>query len=625
MSSKYDYSTIKDIVIRIFEQKYILPAIQREFVWKVDQIETLFDSLMRGYPIGTFLFWDIPKADQKNYVFYYFLNKYHELKHPHNDIANLSGLSDKEITAVLDGQQRLTALYIALKGTYAYRLSHHPKDKPESYPERKLYLDLLNVNDESKEQKYHFAFLTKADLENSNHSHFWFEVGDILNFVVNDEMNDVRNFCRKHLPVGKNAESADDGSLPRCFTQEQHDFASDMLTHLYKVICEDGILSYYKIDSSAQLDKVLNIFVRVNSGGTPLSYSDLLLSIATAKWDGNAREEIIQLVDDINDIGQGFNFDKDFILKAALVLSDKKARFNVSSFRQGVMDDIKKEWDAIKEYITKAVELVSKLGFSGQNLTSNNAIIPIAYYLKQIEADSSFLSSNKMRFERRKIQQWLAASLIKGIFGSASDSALDFMREAIANNLNDDSFPLEAIIKAMQDKGHPITFTTADIETLLNLKYGKSSTPVLMFLYPNYNFSNGFAVDHIYPKGNRAVNKKLKAYQLTPEQTDFYKEHVNDLANLELLPAAVNGGKLDEDFGAWLGENYGEDESALAVFCQENYIPEMTIEGKSKDDFDHVRAYYQAAYSPARFENFLAERRKKLKTALENSLLRSTE
>jgi uncharacterized protein with ParB-like and HNH nuclease domain len=53
--------TIRDALDRIHRHDYVLPAIQREFVWKPEQIARLFDSLMQGYPIGSFLFWSVER------------------------------------------------------------------------------------------------------------------------------------------------------------------------------------------------------------------------------------------------------------------------------------------------------------------------------------------------------------------------------------------------------------------------------------------------------------------------------------------------------------------------------------------------------------------------------------
>ena len=131
------------------------------------------------------------------------------------------------------------------------------------------------------------------------------------------------------------------------------------------------------------MDKVLNIFIRVNSGGTTLSYSDLLLSIATAQWKNkDARQEITKFVDEINQIGDGFKFDKDFVLKACLVLCDfKDIAFKVDNFNAETMQKIEYNWDNVKEAIRLAVNLVSSFGYNQDTLTSSNAIIPIAYYL----------------------------------------------------------------------------------------------------------------------------------------------------------------------------------------------------------------------------------------------------
>ena len=55
--AEYYEETISDVISRIDSNQLFLPALQRKFVWKTEQIEGLFDSMMQGYPIGTFLFW----------------------------------------------------------------------------------------------------------------------------------------------------------------------------------------------------------------------------------------------------------------------------------------------------------------------------------------------------------------------------------------------------------------------------------------------------------------------------------------------------------------------------------------------------------------------------------------
>jgi len=107
--------TIGEIIKDISTSKYVLPSIQREFVWSTSQIERLFDSVMQDYPIGAFLFWELGQGQNTLYDFYSFLQNYHERKNTHNPRINLSG--NENVMAVLDGQQRLTSLFIGLKGT----------------------------------------------------------------------------------------------------------------------------------------------------------------------------------------------------------------------------------------------------------------------------------------------------------------------------------------------------------------------------------------------------------------------------------------------------------------------------------------------------------------------------
>jgi len=134
--------TVKEAINNIHSKRYLLPAIQREVVWDVNQIERLFDSLMRDYPISSFLYWYVEKKNVNSYQFYEFVRNYHERDNPHNPKANVSGQDD--IIGILDGQQRLTSLYLGLLGSYAYKEPWKRRNNPQAYPVRKLYLNLLS-------------------------------------------------------------------------------------------------------------------------------------------------------------------------------------------------------------------------------------------------------------------------------------------------------------------------------------------------------------------------------------------------------------------------------------------------------------------------------------------------
>lgn len=574
--------TIADVITDISMNKYVLPAIQREFVWETSQIERLFDSVMQGYPFGAFLFWEFPSEKNNEYVFYTFLQNYHEKEKRHNSKINLA--ANKNAIAVLDGQQRLTALNIGLTGSYAYKMPHKQWKNDLAFPERKLYLNIVEPA-KSETNKYQFSFLTEDEKQNDD-KHFWFEVGKILNM---SKIGDVMKFWANNIVTSQ------------IYTQEQSDFANDTLSQLYNTIHTQPSISYYKV-KSPELDRVLQIFVRVNSGGTVLSYSDLLLSIATAQWKNlDARKEITEFVDYINELGSGFNVNKDFILKAALVLSDfNKIAFKVDNFNKQNMLTIEQNWELIKKSITQAFLLVSSFGFSRDSLTSNNAVIPIAYYLMTIGNPNNFELSTSTVLNRKKIKKWLSLSLLKKTFGGHPDDILKILREIIQENGKKD-FPIEKIASRLKGTSKSIIFTQDDIENILDLQCNRTDTlNVLMMLYPSLDFNNKFHIDHIYPKG-KFSKKSLEAKGVSSDKISEYVDHVNDIENLQLLAAIPNIEKQDEDFNIWFSKNYVTDEDKTQ-YRLTNYMPDMN-------------------YSYANFLQFLAERRSIIKEALVKELL----
>lgn len=526
--------TINEVIAKIHTKKYLLPSIQREFVWDTNQIIMLFDSLMRDYPINAFLFWEVGKENLNEFMFYEFLRDYHQMKNYHNEKADLKG--NESIIAVLDGQQRLTSLYIGLKGSYAYKLSYKRWDNPNAYPVRKLYLNLLQRSEDS-ECEYEFDFLTPEEANQNDNTHYWFMVGNILDMK---NLSDVMKYWSKNIVYGNHS-------------SEQCDFANETLSKLYEVIHVSPTICYY-LEDSTELDKVLNIFIRVNSGGTTLSYSDLLLSFATAQWDKlDARKVIYDFVDEINEMGDGFNITKDFVLKSCLVLCDfDDISFKVDNFNRTNMLKIQDEWENITKAIRSAVALVASFGFNRENITSNNLFIPIAYYLKQIGLPDNFDSSSSTLTERIEIKKWFICSLLKRVFSFMPDGALKPIREIIRSHSMDRHFPLNEIKERFKGTNRSLIFTDDDISNLLWAKYGQGITVVIMsVLYPWADMKNHFHIDHMYPK-SKFTRKQLKKHGLTDEEIEFALKNYNYLGNLQLLEAIPNIEKSNCDFDTWL-------------------------------------------------------------------------
>lgn len=548
--------TIAEVMQDISNNKYVLPSIQREYVWDTEQIETLFDSLMQDYPIGAFLFWEIEKSRLLDYDFYEFLRNYHEKNNTHNKKVDLKG-SDG-VTAVLDGQQRLTSIYIGLKGSYAYHLKYKQKKSENAYPVRYLYLNLIeDAQDENN--KYDFRFLTDKEFSGMTEG-FWYKVGDILTMTQPGETSQY---------------VLDNIAFAGTYTKEQTMHANNTLQKLYNVVHTDKTLSYYK-EKAAELDKVLNIFIRVNSGGTVLTYSDLLLSIASAQWENHdAREEITEFVDDVNSISGGFRINKDFVLKTALVLTDfPNIAFKVDNFNKPNMMKIEANWENIKRAIKQSVHLVSSFGYTGETLSSNNALIPIAYYLLTIGMPDNFVESGATKENRAKIKKWLIMALLKKAFSGQPDNVIRPIRDIIRENGNNE-FPITQIVDKFKGTNKSIQFAEDDIdEYLLKLKYGKSETlSTLMLLYPSLDFSNKFHEDHMYPK-SKYRKSYLRKMGVPEDKLDTYIDSVNDISNLQLLAAQLNEEKLNTDFDVWFNKEQATDSDKIQ-YRTIHYLPEM--------------------------------------------------
>ena len=538
--------TIKEAIAAIEDGEYLLPSIQREFVWDTEQIVTLFDSLMRDYPISTFLFWKVKAENVGKFQFYRFLRDYHERDSTHNEKATLSG--KKDVIGILDGQQRLTSLYVSLKGSYAARLSYHRRSSDHAYPQRHLYLNLLKQSEEI-ETEYEFRFLTPSDAENSDASHLWFPAGKVLNFSdigeaiewVSTELDELDTSLKK--------------SLKEPLLQGTKKFARNTLSKFYKVVCEAESLNFF-LEKGEKLDKVLQIFIRINQGGTKLSYSDLLLSIATAQWEKlDARKVIHDFVDKINGVGKGFNFNKDFVLKSCLVLADiNDIKFKVDNFSTENMGIIESQWEQISDAIILAIKLAAHFGFDGNTLTSTNAIIPIAYFLKNKKVSESVLHSKGHEANRVNIKQWLIRALLKKVFGGTPDSLYPIYRQIIQEN--GETFPLQAMIGRYSGTNKSLDFHQEDIDHLLSVGYGTSFAFMLLSLFYPLNHDYEFHQDHIHPK-KFFTQKKLVSLGITDATLrDQYIEKVDRLANLQLLQATPNTEKSAKVLKEWVTDNY---------------------------------------------------------------------
>lgn len=528
--------TIKQALSRIQSQEYVLPAIQREFVWKPDQICNLFDSLMQGYPIGSFLLWQVEEKYSQEYVYYGFLKDFHEWKHRHCPKLDLP---HRKVSVVLDGQQRLTSLNIGIRGSYAEKLPKKWANNLDAYPVKKLYLNVCAPAPENEAGRLHdFKFLVPESAKSDiTQDIYWFPVSEIWD-------------CDNPGKAFKLLQKANLGN---------HERASETLMDLWHLVHSKEILPYFQ-ETDQNLDKVLKIFIRVNSAGTPLSYSDLLLSIATAQWQElDARDAVHGLVDELNEIGNGFQISKDLVLKAGLLLSDiPSVAFRVTNFNLANMAKLEQKWEEISQALRLAVRLVSSFGFSRQNLAADSAILPIAYYLRYRGLSDTYLTSVGCREDRAAVRAWLCRSLVKsGIWGSALDTTLLAIRTAL-QEAGGTEFPAAAIEDAMARRGKSLRFTEEELADLLETPYAhKRCFALLSLLYPGADLGSAHHVDHLFPQ-TLFTAPKLRRLGFEREVIEDLQDRCGRLPNLHLLTGSENQSKQDMLPAIWLEQRFPE-------------------------------------------------------------------
>ena len=557
--------SIAETLQSIESHEVVLPAIQREFVWRTDQIYNLFDSLMQGYPFGTFLYWKVKQEHNRRYQFYDFVLNYHERDRPH--CPKIGELPNRDVVAVLDGQQRLTALNIGIRGSLARKLPYKRWSSNDAFPTRSLYLDLLwsPSDDDDVGMRYRFEFMTPEQA--AERDGCWFPVRDILT-LANAGPAMTRWLGGRDL-----------GDQP---IEEPH----EVLFRLFEVVRNQQLVSFYE-ETSQELEKVLQIFIRTNSGGTVLSYSDLLLSVAVAQWTSDAREEIHQLVDDINKIGAGFAFSKDWVLKAGLMLSDiGSVGFKVDNFNRENMAILENRWPKIKETLILTVELVSGFGFDGATLRADSALLPVSYYLYTKGVGGRFLTDQACATDRETIRQWLIASLLKpsGVWGSGLDTLLTALREVIRQD--NESFPALGLREAMRSRGKSLAFDDDEIDDLTEMRFGDKRTfSLLSLVFRHLDLRQHFHVDHVFPR-SRFTPAKLRDAGLEDDEAEYLKDLSDRLPNLQLLEGHKNLQKRAALPADWL-QTFSTAEARV------NYIATHLL-GETPDGLRGFVPFYEA-------------------------------
>lgn len=546
----YQEETIKTIIDRLNTQ-YFLPSIQRHYVWKPDGIILLFDSIMRGYPISSFLFWEISSENREKWDVYKFAEIANSEGTSHIKLPSADGIQN--LTLVLDGQQRLTSMLIGLKGTYLIRKRYQRANHFGKFPENRLYFDLFEdptPRDDDQEftgkPYYGFKFFDKEP-ENSA-DHHWIRVGKIL------DCHDDNAFYKM--------KDEEETSFPAEISKARENQFERNLWRLYQAIWKDAAISYY-IERDQDYDRVLDIFIRANEAGTELTKAEVLMAMLTSKWGINAKDQIESFILYLNNqLNRKNDFGIEFVMRTSLILAGLPVRYRINNFTNQAISDIEKNWGAMQSAMERTVRLVNSFGIDKNNLTSRLAIIPLIYYA-YLHPGVSFLGSDTFETKNAlRMRRWLLSVLLNNVFGRVQEQLLANTRRVLNEHKSEEDFPL----KALNDELIRMRFRVdLDEKAFLSASYGGAFLQLSMLyddevwrMLPNQQ-------DHIFPQSLFSdANPEFE--KLSAEQKARYHSLMNRMGNLELLLEHENNEKRAKPFDEWI-------KTRDATFRQRHLIP----------------------------------------------------
>jgi len=449
----------------IKDRAIVLPDLQREFVWEPDQIRLLFDSIMRGYPFGSLLLWETRflEVPYRDFV--------RDFKQTITFIPKTK-LIGRPMRMVLDGQQRLQSLYLGIHG---------------SHEGRRLYLNVATgprpSEDDSDQTGGGYRFEFWRDTDQANRSKRLVPVSDIVSWSEQFEDEDIERVVQSIPLTG--AEAAQ---------------ATRNMRLLRRVINRSDLVPVETIDEEVsredqarKINEILEIFVRVNSGGTRLTRSDLMFSLIKTRWRG-AREAFDELAEQV-DPGHVLGIDKDFLIRGLLVVSDAPVAFDV--------DTIERHWDAMRtKFDDFATALKSTIDFcrepsvgilSASLLQPAATLYPFIYYLSRQK------SGSVPDRERRPLRTLLYFLLFNGfVRGQSPQARVRWLREVLTKS-GSGPVPVEDVLAVIKNRQtvHSIQ-TSSDM-----LNWNKNLT--LNIVQPavcrdSLSWQVRAEVDHIFPQ-----------------------------------------------------------------------------------------------------------------------------
>ena len=536
--SIWESKTVSDTIKEISNSVFVLPVIQRRLVWNEEKMELIFDTLLKGNSFGGIMALEEEKGNEP-------LFEHREFSLDGSTVKSKKSRHrlSRDRYFIIDGQQRLQSFYMGLKGSFNGKALYYNLNS--NYPELEFDFKFINDPDKLPNKK-----------KNDNGKllpNIWYPVIDLFNRLkkTNNDRQ-VAEEIAKELKIT-------DVSIQKSI--------GDNIWQFYRGVFNNSSIGISKVIINRSLDKISNkqriveLFRRLNDGGTKLSAFDLVASILKGfEW------EMESFLDEITEKYQVIGISQDEIIKLIFILQNdhKKQLVDISAadaeFTIQNKVRIENTLAALEKFLhtSKLYEYYK---------TGNRSTVPlyfIAYNLfhKKISDEDilkfydNFDTNNEDYLECHK---WLFTSLLNGVFKSRGAGWIPYKTGVrkileIMKNEKGNVFPVKKIYKTYRE--HPLNFFQPKIKEEYLDDFDTSF--VYYLIYDKQKVVRLQDVDHIHPR-----------HILEEKEIDW--EDINSIANFQLLDSGTNRGKKNgKELYDWIN-NYVQD---IDFYLKRHLIPE---------------------------------------------------
>ena len=479
---------IYEMLNMIRDQDLVLPEFNREYVWRRDQAKVLMDSLLLRYPVGALLFW---KADQSG------------------EFKNIDHLSERSgtVQAILDGQQRLTTLYMVVKD-----------EIPPYYNESDIKMDPRDLcyNLETRELQYYQA----TKMQGNPRWHLLTEC------FKNPEVINIFEIAKQLAP--------DEHGALTLAQQLNENF--------------NRLKSIIDMDLPGQtvwvpLEEAIKIFDLVNSQGTKLTDADLALAHITGKWPF-ARRVMKDKIDELST--ENFYFDLTFMTRALTAVVTHRALFEV--IHSVSQEELKAGWSTLRKILDYLVSVLPHRAFihSTEDINSTNVLIPLVAYLSL--NDGKFPNDQSLKYAI----YWLYAAHIWTRYTAQTDQRLEQDISIVVR----EKIPWQSLLEQIIDQRGRIEVKASDLEGRDAQHPLYRMIFILAKAHGAVDWSNGAPLESTH-----GPSYKIHSHHIFPQsllykngyesENHLHRKVVNEIANRAFLTADSNfgvGNRLPEDY-----------------------------------------------------------------------------